>query len=514
MKVKEVLQGLQGREAVKQGEYLQKKGKKKVKVRFVIPFILLLLVISIGEILVKFSIEGPPVVTLTAPPASRMGVDYYHESMGYIKRTDAEIVSDLWQIQTVTHRLKVYHNPFDHTSLPYVAHMVQIAKAQKMYVVWTENDDSVTLTNTNWSEYSGNVVADAAVAHSSGADEFLVGNELSLHNNGDSGYNDGLLPAHVKQLVIDCQANFPGPKGYEEGWFKSGSWKNASLGPLNKIYFNLYEPWHTFTTAFDLILAYFGQRAEIGELSTMTTKDQLHYSEQDWARELMRRYDFARQKGLDIWLFSFRETTNNGFGLFQFTPPTVSHAIWKYLQGSITLTYHTLLAPGETKQRFQGNGQVNDNKLRTGGFGTSMLANVSATSYVFRGIVVPITASGPDNWRAMRLLLDYSNADNYYFVNIKPNDNRIQLVRRQNGAEVILGEVPTTVQSGTEYDFEIRVDGSGSAMTLQVFWNTAKMIDVTDTRGSLPRTGNIGVENHGIMGDLESIVVTDPERSS
>jgi hypothetical protein len=497
--------------AVKQVEYILKKGKKKVKLWFILPVILLLLAVVTSGILAKFVSEGPPVVTLTAPPASRMGIDYYHESMGYIKRTDAEIVSDLWQIQTVTHRLKVYHNPFGHASLSYVAHMVQIAKAQKMYVVWTENDDSVTLTNANWSEYADNVVADAAVARSSGADEFLVGNELSLHNNGDSGYNDNQLPAHVKQLVIDCQANFPGPKGYEEGWFKSGSWKNASLGPLNKIYFTLYEPWHTFTTEFDQILAYFGQRAEIGELSTMTTKDQLHYSEQDWTRELMRRYDYARQKGLAIWLFSFRETTNNGFGLFQSTPPTASHAIWDYLQGSKTLTYHTLLDASKTQQSFQGSGQVHDNKLQTGGFGAQMLANVSATSYVFRGIVIPITASGPDKWRAMRLLLSYSDADNYYFVNIEPNDNRIQLVRRQNGAEVVLGEESTPIQLGTEYDFEIRADGSISAMTLQVFWNTVKVIDVTDAQGSLPRTGKIGVENNGVAGGLSSILVTDFE---
>ncbi len=117
-------------------------------------------------------IMQPPITSLIAPPASRLGVDYYHELMGYIQLTDAQLISDLQQIQQVTNQLKVYHNPYNTASLGSVMRIVRIAKARHMYVVWTENDDTTTLTDANWGEYSRNVIADATYAAGVGTNEF------------------------------------------------------------------------------------------------------------------------------------------------------------------------------------------------------------------------------------------------------------------------------------------------------------------------------------------------------
>ena len=457
---------------------------------------------------------------LAIPSNDNIGMDYYHESMGYLGRTDAEIDSDLAQIQLVTHKLKVYYNPFPHLSetgidpLEIVKNIVRKAKARKMYVVWTENDDNVTLTDATWGQYAKKVIADAAEAHSVGADEFLVGNEISLHNNGDPGFNDINLPGRIKQLVIDCQTNFPGIKGYEEGWYKSESWHNATLGPLNKIYFSLYESWHNFKADLDRVVTYFGKKAEVGELSTMATKGALNDNEEEWARELMRRYDYARQKGIMTWLFAFRETHNDGFGLFQTTPPNQPHDIWNYLRGLKTFTYHEFLSDNfnnGTMQAFSGDGYNYRKRLRANAF-NQVLASVPVPDYVFRGVASPISTSGPETWRAMRLVVRYSDINNYYFVDIEPNYNKVELFRRQGGVESYLAGVSTPLLLGTDYDFEIRVSGSGAATKLQVFWDTVKIIDLTDTGNSNLNAGDIGMKNNGVTGDIDDVVVTDFEQ--
>ncbi len=245
----------------------------------------------------------------------------------------------------------------------------------------------------------------------------------------------------------------------------------------------------------------------------MTTEGQLHYSDQDWTRELMRRYDYARQKGLTIWLFAFRETTNDSHGLFRFTPLNKSNGIWEYLKGHAIITYHVLFSDdfhNGTPGDFQGSGYIYNNMLKVAAFNSS-LANITTSSYVFRGVIVPVASSGPEVWRAMRLVVGYKDADNYYFVNIEPNDNRILLFRRQNGIETELQDVVTQLQLGAEYDFEIRVSRNKGAASIQVYWNTIKIIDVIDTKGTLGLDGKIGMKNNGVVGELADVIVTDIE---
>lgn len=453
-------------------------------------------------------------------------MNYYHESMDYLPRTDEQIDQDLNQILRVTRKIKVYHNPFVHVhtrddktsanALEVVQNIVRRAKAKQMYVVWTENDDFVTLSDALWSDYAQAVLVDASAAHSAGADEFLVGNEISNHNNGDVGYNDLHLPERIKQLVTACGASFPSTKGYEEGWYKSESWRVAKLAPLDKIYFTLYEPWHTFKSALDHIVAYFGKNAELGEVSTMTTQHELHDDEQAWARDLLRRYDYARQKATSIWLFTFRELQNNSFGLFQANPPFQSHDIWGYLTKQKMLIYDQLLSndfSDGTTQAFDGDGYNYQHRLRANEFNTRATAQLSVADYVFRGVARPISTSSTEEWRAMRLVFRYRDANNYYFVNIEPNSNRVQLFKRQDGVEVSLADMPTPIHLGTDYDFEIRIQGSGKKTTLSVLWNTVQLLIVSGSSDNTLSYGGVGMKNNGVVGELADVTVSSLEES-
>jgi hypothetical protein len=464
-----------------------------------------------------------PIVTLTIPAEKQIGMDYYHESMDYLWLTNEQVERDLNLISQVTHKIKVYHNPFrqkytrsDKTTanaLEVVKNIVRKAKAHHMYVVWTENDDSIQLTDALWESYSKAVIADAAEARSVGADEFLVGNEIANHNNSDPGFNDVNLPRRIKHLVTDCGTAFPGPRGYQEGWYKSESWYKAKIAPLHKIYLTLYETWHIYKSALDQIVTSFGDRAELGEVSTMAPKSELHQDEQAWTRDLLRRYDYARQKGIPIWLFTFREPGKDSLGLFQGNQTLQAHDIWQYLTKQKTLTYPQLLSHNfqdGTTQAFTGDGYIYHHRLRVNEF-KQAIAQIPAADYVFRGLVRPVEASGPEKWRAMRLVFRYRDANNYYFVNIEPNDDRVQLFKRENEKEISPADTPSPVQFGEDYDFEIRVHGSGTHTSIQVFWNTVQLLVIPDSGGSSLLSGAVGMKNNGVTGELSEVLVTGIE---
>ncbi len=495
-----------------------KKRKWQVNYGQLLPSLFFLTVLVAG-ITLKIVISRPSATwvpqTLSVPSRDHIGIDYYHESMGYLKRTDAEITGDLQQIRAVTNNIKVYHNPYKLGSLALVTSIVRQAKLLHMHVVWVENDDNTRLTDDNWYTYTNNVITNAAIAYNAGADEFLVGNEISIHTNGDPGFNDQNLPSRIKLLVKDCKPYFPGPIGYEEGWYKSASWQAAKLGPLSKIYFTLYEPWHRFKTESDYIASSFGNTAEIGELSTMTTRSQLHETDEEWTRDLLRRYDYTRQKGLVIWLFTFNEPDNAGFGLFQ-SSLYQPLAIWDYLRGVRVMTYRELIydpSNHDNLQGFSGDFTIDRNRLRSDAFAAPVLATVPISNYVFRGVATPLSTSGSEAWRSMRLVMRYSDVNDYYFVNIEPNSNSIQLYSRQNGIETELGSAHTAIHLGTDYDLEISINGFGSSTRLQVFWNTTKLFDVTDITNTNLSAGAVGMKNNGVTGEISDIVITDLERS-
>lgn len=253
---------------------------------------------------------------------SGIGINYYHESMGYISRTDAQINADLDKILHLTNRIKVYHNPYTNagaidapTSLAICKNITTLAKAKGFYVVWNENRDSGQFTAANWSDYSDKAIADALEANGVGADEFLVGNEISIHNDSSDDYNDTNLPIKIKQLVTDCASNFSGIKGYQEGWWKKDAWNTAGLGSLSKIYFTLYEAQNNFKVYAQDIFNKFGNNSVIGEFSTATSFTNEGSNEEKWARQIANRIQILKDIGLNnAFYFDFKDG-NGGFGI-------------------------------------------------------------------------------------------------------------------------------------------------------------------------------------------------------
>jgi hypothetical protein len=197
-----------------------------------------------------------------------------------------------------------------------------------------ENNDSQTFDQATWDSYSTLVIADAVVAESLGVDEFLVGNEVSIHNDNSADFDDTNLPAKVKTLCTAC-VGFTKVKGYEEGWWKKDAWYSAGLGSVSKLYFTLYESESDFITYAKDIKLKFGTSAAIGEWSTqsdMATSGS--GNEQTWADLLITRKNVLRGLDLQNYHFCFRDTgsgnNDQGFGLWKNTVD-VAHLAWDYV---------------------------------------------------------------------------------------------------------------------------------------------------------------------------------------
>src|SRR4051812_24248717 len=101
-----------------------------------------------------------------------MGINYYHESMGHTIRTDDQIDQDLSVMYEKFDSIKLYHNPFLPDSIMSCATIAHKAKKKGFRVIWTENDDTVVLNQTNWSDYAIAVLKDSYIARGVGVDEF------------------------------------------------------------------------------------------------------------------------------------------------------------------------------------------------------------------------------------------------------------------------------------------------------------------------------------------------------
>lgn len=248
-------------------------------------------------------------------------INYYHESMGYIQRSMDEVLDDLSLIKSKFDAIHLYHNPYIPDNMPQIVFTAKKAKEAGLYVVWVENNDTTQLTEAEWGNYSSLVKQDVVWARKAGADEFLVGNEISIHNDSSSGFDDTNLPIKVKTLVNDCKQYFDGVVSYQEGWWKKDSWYNDQLENVEKIYFTLYENFSDFNSNLDDIWQKFGSRASIGEWSTQSTLDSSATDEADWANKIEQRLNVLKGLGIDHSYFCFRDTGENnnqkGFGLIR-----------------------------------------------------------------------------------------------------------------------------------------------------------------------------------------------------
>lgn len=467
-------------------------------------------------------------VTLAIPPVPQLGMNYYHESMGDISRTLSQINTDLSTIKDICTKLKVYHNPYDPSTIAQATLIVQRARSMGFYVVWCEATPTVMLTDTilntsaappqyPWADYRVRVIADAALAWAAGANEFLVGNNLGAtgRNNGDIGYGDTNLPSRIRGLVTDCATNFPTICSYQEVWYKAASWVSAGLGALPKIYFTLYETYNTFLAQLAYISANFlNGTAEIGEMSSSLNMTNLQYNDDDWARALVRRYDQMQDTTLTMWIFTFRDTIDAGYGLLKITTPTIVHSVWNFLNNrysyKFTKYYDENFADG-TMGDFAGDGSNVGGQLQAEQFNTGSFLGIPLSDYAFRGLITLITLEGPDSWASARLIVRYTDTNNYYFVAFNINSSVIQVWRRLAGVETHLSDYNQTLALGVPYDFEIRVQGIRSQTRVQAFWNEIKVIDLIDggntSYGPALNQGNAGVKNNGISCQIDNILV-------
>ena len=250
------------------------------------------------------------------------GINYYHESMGFLPKTLNEIEKDLDIIKEKFQVIKVFHNPFQIDRLPHIALIAQIAKQKGLYVIWVENNDNIQFTEANWVEYVDLVKNDCKLAAELGADEFLVGNEISIHNDNSSGYNDTNLPLKVKNLIEECSVLTKAILSYQEGWWKKDAWNNAGTGQLEKIYFTLYENEVDFEKYARELKQKFGSQLVIGEWSTQGTFLTSADDELDWKNKLQKRKEILDNLQIPHHYFCFRDTgvesNNKGFGLWKF----------------------------------------------------------------------------------------------------------------------------------------------------------------------------------------------------
>jgi len=250
------------------------------------------------------------------------GINYYHETMGYLPRTIKEVQEDIDLIAQGFNSIKIYHNPFLYDTLPHVSLVAKLAKKAGLHTVWVENNDSIQFTENNWLEYRERVIKDCILASKFNVDEFLVGNEISIHNDNSADYNDTNLPLKIKELVEDCTPLTQALLSYQEGWWKKDAWNNARLGKIKKIHFTLYEDIINFESHAKDIKEKFSSRATIGEWSTQGTMASSSTDELDWVEKLMERKKILNNFNFDNYYFCFRDTgeneNNKGFGLIKF----------------------------------------------------------------------------------------------------------------------------------------------------------------------------------------------------
>ena len=251
---------------------------------------------------------------------SRLGINYYHESMGFYSRTNEEINADLDRILTFTNKIKVYNYVLDHDN-SICLNVATLAKAKGFHVTWVENPDgNPDIDFTIWDgAYTTAVLADAAAAEAIGVDIFIVGNETSLKVDGVDFADYASLISRVKTLVTSVKAVFTGQVSFQEGWWKKDDWFSAGLGSLDKIYFNVYEAYADFVDICEDMYAKFGNNLVIGEFSAQNYVSDLYPNgigereEDDFFRQIANRINTLKTIGIeDVYYFTYKEDDGHG----------------------------------------------------------------------------------------------------------------------------------------------------------------------------------------------------------
>lgn len=339
------------------------------------------------------------VVGLNMISATQLGMNYYHESMmsgysntHYIQKTLDEASKDFDNILKVTKYIKFYMNPYSDDNVEWVKQLTDLAKKKGMYVVVVINVDDRQLTPSNWQEYSDKVV-NIATMFSNKSDEFIVGNEISLHTTMQRSE----LRQYIEPLITKTQPLFNGPVSYEMFWYEKDDWK----GYQGKLYFNLYETFDKFSVNSQELKKDFrgGIVGEFGE----DYHDEDKLMNETWqTQEIQKRWDAINGTEVAVaYLFSYREPSEDGFGILR-PDGTMKQFLNNFLNSlKPTTSLQTMIAQPQTVMK------------------TASLVNNTPQQNV---VIKSETTSNPQQSNSLSLVKYTINVDGQYQLENDTND--------------------------------------------------------------------------------------------
>ena len=329
--------------------------------------------------------------------AAQLGMNYYHESMmnsggHYITRSAGEASTDLDNINKITPDVKFYMNPYISGNEAWVLQLTSIAKQKGMHVVVVMNVDDRQLSNDSWGDYS-NLVVNTAKDFSGKADEFVVGNEISLH-----GIDRSDVGNLVEPLISSVKSVFNGDVSYEAFWYEKDSLKGYS----GKLYFNMYETLDNFKANVNEMNTDFGSNANIGEFGV--DMNSVNNNESAQIAQLQQRWDIIQSTQAPVaYIFTYREPSVTGFGLLR---PDDS---MKPFFGAGSQGQAQASQPAAQPQQSSPSPTVNP----TATFNYQMSDSISLKSETINGDSRTVVFSSPSG--DIQLMIQ-KKADNYYEV--------------------------------------------------------------------------------------------------
>jgi hypothetical protein len=251
-------------------------------------------------------------ILVSGASATQLGMNYYHETMltkegwHYVPRTTNQVSSDMDSIKSITNYVKLYSNPMISNNQGWVDQVNTIAQNKGMYTVIVMNTEDRIIDYSNWYTYATNVINNCKFFNNK-ADEFVVGNELSLHSNIPSFE----LKTRVESLINSCKQYLSQPVSYEAFWYEKDSWN----GYNGKLYFNMYENLGSYTTNIQEMRTKF-PNANIGEFGE-DLYDGNTLKDENWQKqEVQKRWDIVKNNNVPVaYVFSYKEPSFTGFGL-------------------------------------------------------------------------------------------------------------------------------------------------------------------------------------------------------
>jgi len=249
--------------------------------------------------------------TVFTPKNTTFGVIVYHETMGYRYTSDSEKQTIVNRLKQIGNRIVLYTQPEGWISWDLktdVLRFTQLAKAQRMRVVWALRDEG--LPDTHWIDYRNWTFTIAQDAQAAGVDELWVGVEMGFRLDS---WAQAQLVNNTLQLIVDTKQYFSGVVTTECSWWEEmdawGRAVNDTRFP-SKLFFSMYDPYDVFTSRIDLGLSYFGSKFRIGEWGT--NMDLAGQEKITFGQGFQARMNYIISKNItEAYTFDYKELDND-----------------------------------------------------------------------------------------------------------------------------------------------------------------------------------------------------------